>query len=123
MIGASDQSITACVDYDSKKFILSGIYGSNEGMDRRLLWRHLECIYNSGLTVPWLLAGDFNIIANASERHPFNDTQAINADMRDFEELRNHILVYDHAYTGAEFTWTNKHQDGFIARKLDKSTY
>ena len=73
-------------------------------MDRRLLWRHLESIYNSGLTKPWLLAGDFNIIASASESHPFNATQAITADMKDFEELRNHILVYDHAYTGAEFT-------------------
>ena len=89
-------------------------------MDKRLLWRHLESIYNSGLTKPWLLAGDFNIIASASESHPFNATQAIIADIRDFEELRNHILVYDHAYNGAEFTWTNKHQDGFIARKLDR---
>ena len=42
LIGVFDQSITTCVDYDSKQFILCGIYGSNEGMDKRLFWRHLE---------------------------------------------------------------------------------
>ena len=40
--------------------------------------------------------------------------------MKEFAEVRNHISVYDHAYNGALFTWTNKHQEGFIARKLDR---
>ena len=54
LISATDQSITSWVDYDSKKFVLTAIYGSNEGEDRKLLWRHLESI---GLTEPWILAG------------------------------------------------------------------
>ena len=40
--------------------------------------------------------------------------------MRDLEEVKRHILVYDHAFTGAMFTWTNKHQNGLIVRKLDR---
>ena len=89
-------------------------------MDRKKLWRHLESIYIEGYTEPWMLAGDYNIIATAEESCPFNATSGINGDMRDFEEVRRYILVYDHAFTGEMFTWTNKHQDGLIARKLDR---
>ena len=120
LISTSDQSITSMIEYDTKKFILSGIYGCNEGVDRKKLWRHLESIYNEGYTEPWMLAGDYNVIATAEESCPFNANFGINADMRDFVEVRRYILVYDHAFTGTMFTWTNKHQDGFIARKLDR---
>ena len=63
---------------------------------------------------------DFNIIFDSSKSHPFIATFAINGEIRDFAEARDHISVYDHAYTRALFTWTNKHQAGFIARKLDR---
>ena len=68
---------------------------------------------------PWFLAGDFNIIADTSESSPFNASYAINNDMRDFEDVRNNISVYDHVFVGPLFTWTNKHQQGFMARKLE----
>ena len=41
LIGMSDQSITGCVENDSKKFIFSSIYGCNEEKDMKRLWSHL----------------------------------------------------------------------------------
>ena len=40
--------------------------------------------------------------------------------MKEFNEVRNIISVFDHVASGPLFTWTNKHQEGFIARKLDR---
>ena len=120
LIEAIDQSKTSWVEFNSKKFILNVIYGYNEGYDRKKLWTHLRSIHNSVSNGPWLLAGDFNIIADTSESSPFNSFYATSNDMRDFEDVRNNIFVYDHAFISPLFTWTNKHQKGFMARKLDR---
>ena len=88
------------MEFSTKKFILSVTYGCNEGGDRKRLWSHLISVYKSGMNEPWLLASDFNIIARSSESSPFNASQAISNDMKDFEDARNHIFVYDHAFSG-----------------------
>ena len=44
----------------------------------------------------------------------------INFDMKEFNEVRNRISVFYLVASGPLFTWTNKHQEGFIARKLDR---
>ena len=30
------------------------------------------------------------------------------------------LSIFDHAFTGPMLTWSNRHLDGFIARKLDR---
>ena len=97
------------MEFSIKKFIFNAIYGRNDGGDRKRLWSHLISIYKIGMNEPWLLAGDFNIITSSSESSSFNASQAISNDMKDFEGARNHISVYDHAFSGPVFTWTNKH--------------
>ena len=42
LIGTIDQNITSMIEYATKKFILSRIYGCNEIVDRKKLWRHLD---------------------------------------------------------------------------------
>ena len=44
LIASNDQSITVNVEYDSKRFFFTAIYGCNEGMERRRLWSHLDSI-------------------------------------------------------------------------------
>ena len=56
LIEAIDQSKTSWVEFNSKKFILSAIYGYNEGCDRKRLWTHLRFIHNSISNGPWLIA-------------------------------------------------------------------
>ena len=43
----------------------------------------------------------------------------ITFDMKDFIEARRLIFVFNHVYFSPLFTWSNKHQKGFLARKLD----
>ena len=66
-IVATDQSITVNIQYGTQTFTFSAIYGCNEGVDRRRLWRHLGNLHDSCLDVPWLLVGDFNITMDSSE--------------------------------------------------------
>ena len=66
-----------------------------------------------------MTSGRFQYHCRYFESSPFNASYAISNDMRDFENVRNNISVYNHAFIGPLFTWTNKHQEGFMARKLD----
>ena len=121
LIGMSDQSITFCVENDLKKFIFSSIYGYNEGRDRRRLWSHLHSLQNSFLQEPWVLAGDFNVIAHLEESSKLHGSHVVTADMREFVEARDKLLVFNHAFQGLNFTWSNKHHPSdFLAKKLDR---
>ena len=69
---------------------------------------------------PWLLAGDFNVLAHPSKSNRFDGSQLPNRDIKEFTECLQELAVFDHAYEGPMFTWTNCQEEGFIARKLDR---
>ncbi|XVE88838.1 hypothetical protein DITRI_Ditri19aG0100900 [Diplodiscus trichospermus] len=120
LIDLSNQSIIGIVDYNSQKFYLSVIDACNDGTDRKNLWKH-QCRINQTIqNDPWMLAGDFNVTTQPTKSSNYDGSQAITADIRDFIELRNHISIFDHLSTGPLFTWSNKQQEGFLARKLDR---
>ena len=114
----TDQSITCRIQQDHKTFYFSAIYGCNEGLDRRRLWSHLLSLQNSFVGEPWLLSGDFNIIAHPSKSFP--KPQGVSSEMREFTDAMIQLSIFDHVYTGLIFTWTNHQPDGFLARKLDR---
>ncbi|KAK8628403.1 hypothetical protein V6N13_064110 [Hibiscus sabdariffa] len=59
--------------------------------------------------------GDFNIYLHANESSDRDKLGAyFTSDMRQFEEC-----IEDHPYCGPFFTWTNKQNIIFLARKLD----
>ena len=67
LVVITDQSITCRIQDESKVFYFSAIYGCNKGLERRRLWNHLVSIQSTLSGDLWLLYGDFNVIANASE--------------------------------------------------------
>ena len=103
---------------DAQQFYFSAVYGSNDGVERRRLWSHLYSLNTIMSAEPWLIAGDFNVILHPSESS--NDHQGFTSDMRDFMESKVKISVFDHAFSGPLFTWSNHQLDGFLARKLDR---
>ena len=119
LVASTDQSITYRIEVDSKVFFFSAIYRCNEGTVKRRLWDHLVLIHSRLSQEPWLLSGDFNIITNTSESYQVS--QIISNDMRDFMDAMLKISVFDHVFTGPILTWTNRQEDGFIARKLDQA--
>lgn len=50
-----------------EKFHCSFVYGASDKKGRKELFDHLGCI-KQHVTVPWLVMGDFNCIANIEER-------------------------------------------------------
>ncbi|XP_038990688.1 uncharacterized protein LOC120113688 [Hibiscus syriacus] len=43
-----------------------------------------------------------------------------NDDMRDFQDVLSDIDLFDHPYFGPTISWSNKQQNSFLARKLDR---
>ena len=112
------QCITCSVTIASKQFHLNFIYGYNKGTARRNLWSHLSSLHGSLSQYPWMLAGDFNVIALPSESSNYNGSQGITLDTREFQDSINQLVVFDHPFNGPLFIWSN-HQ-GFHAKKLDR---
>ena len=67
-----------------------------------------------------MMAGDFNVIADPVESSNSADTFVTNTDIREFMDCCIRLSMFDHVSTGPTFTWTNKHLDGFITKKLDR---
>ncbi|XVE66266.1 hypothetical protein DITRI_Ditri08aG0066900 [Diplodiscus trichospermus] len=93
MIAITDQSMTSFVEIENNKFLFSTVYGSNDG--------------------------DFNVSIHPDESLNFYDGQSITMDMQDFIDYKTQIVVFDHAAVGILFIWSNKFQEGFLAKKLD----
>ena len=118
LVASTDQCITCLVASDSQLFYLSAIYGSNDRVDRRELWSHLFSLHGSLAQKPWSLASDFNVIAHPSKSS--NYTQVQSSDVKDFTKCIQQLAIFDHAYNGSLFTWSNRQKEGFNARKLDR---
>ncbi|XP_038999986.1 uncharacterized protein LOC120125690 [Hibiscus syriacus] len=68
---------------------------------------------------PWLFGGNFNVILNPKE-----SSTPVNASLMtgifEFQHCVEEMGLSDHSFIGPLFTWSNKHQDNFLARKLDR---
>ena len=87
-------------------------------MNRRALWSDLEAFQNSIGDSPWLLAGDFNVIKDPSEKL---GNMILNSYEQEFLACTESIGVEDHPAVGCYYTWTNRREDGvFVMKKLDR---
>ena len=103
-----DQCISCSFSNVSHNFVLSAIYGSNDGMDRRRLWNHLSTVKGVVSNRAWLLVGDFNVSGHLSESSNFDGSQVPTTDIRDFTDCMQNLAVLDHTFTGPLFTWSNR---------------
>ncbi|XVE85117.1 hypothetical protein DITRI_Ditri17bG0066100 [Diplodiscus trichospermus] len=119
IIVKTEQSITAAIEFNSNIFYISAIYSSNDGRERTRLWEHLVSLNNTFQDKAWMLAGDFNVTLNPDESSTYDGSQGVTMDMKEFRDCTSQISVFDHCFSGNYYTWTNKHQVDFLARKLD----
>ena len=102
--------------------IITSVYAYNLIAERVDLWAELINL-QQGLSLdlrPWLVAGDFNQIANPSE-HSSASVQAISSDMIDFRDTLLQTGLFDLRYQGILNTWSNKQPADPIAKKLDRA--
>ncbi|XP_038996334.1 uncharacterized protein LOC120120892 [Hibiscus syriacus] len=116
-----DQSITVKCLSNNTYFIITAIYGSNSGSQRRSLWQHLKFLDSMYGSQPWILGGDFNTYLHHKESSdslllgPYSTT-----DMIDFQEIVQDLSLQDHPFFGPTFSWSNKQKETYLARKLDR---
>lgn len=105
VVGSSSQYITLGykerLDY-SKFFTF--IYASCSRDIRTSLFSDLTS-FGSGVTVPWIIGGDFNCICHMAKKiggQPYN----LDA-MMDFNAFTTATGLFDAGYIGSPYTWTN----------------
>ena len=76
LVDTMDQCITCKVTVGIQRFNLSVVYGSNEAVEKRRLWSHLLIAQNANAQYPWLITGDFNVIAYVSESSNSTSSQS-----------------------------------------------
>ena len=118
----NDQAIWCYITIlkDNSSFFCSAIYASNNQVDRRVLWSHLQLCASRVGSKPLFFMGDFNTTRFASEKNGGN----MNTDtvMEEFHECLFNLEIVDIPFLGPLFTWINRRAgDQFVARKLDRS--
>ncbi|KAE8681229.1 hypothetical protein F3Y22_tig00111338pilonHSYRG00418 [Hibiscus syriacus] len=93
---STSQSITVKCNFNNEQFIITTVYGNNNGLSRRFLWQHLRDLNISFGSLPWVLGGDFNIYLNPKENSDFEVLGPhYSSDMKDFHDSLNKDFYND----------------------------
>nr|GEX48568.1 hypothetical protein [Tanacetum cinerariifolium] len=122
IINRSSQTILCCVETIpiKIKFFCSIVYASNNGTERRRLWKELEDHKRFTRQHPWVLMGDFNVTLNIDEHSTGMSYRSM--DMQEFFEAVNKLEVEDICSSGFHYTWTKslKNPNCLTLKKLDR---
>lgn len=99
------------------------IYGRNTELERRSLWEDLSTMNSTSplRTTPWLLVGDLNQIASASEHYSIIPSSLPLRGMEDLQNCMSMNELVDLPSRGVFFTWSNHRPENPIIRKLDRA--
>ncbi|XP_062093651.1 uncharacterized protein LOC133799668 [Humulus lupulus] len=115
----SDQYVHVCVKEvkSNKLFCVTFVYGRNSIEGRLPLWVDLAEL--SFPAIPWLVAGDFNVVFEGTDRVGGRTITAL--EMEDAQKWRALGLVDELRSKGSHYTWTNKQaNEDIIYTKLDR---
>nr|XP_016466470.1 PREDICTED: uncharacterized protein LOC107789209 [Nicotiana tabacum] len=98
--------------------LLTVVYDYNEIEQRRALWDNLQLLSVS-ITVPWLIAGDFNEVLYLNDRLSCNPVSY--SDIQGFATCLQQTTLTNLHWKGDYYTWTNK-QPGVdrVSSRLDR---
>ena len=82
------------------------IYGSSWQSKRTGLWKELQNIQHSQDGIPWVAAGDFNVVRFSNEKIGGIDLSYNR--LREFNECMNLCSLTDIRSTEGIWTWNNK---------------
>ena len=98
---------------------MTGFYRAPETSRRDELWALLKVIRDRS-TLPWLVIGDFNELANDSEKE--GGSSRPRRQMKNFTNTLNWCGLCDMGFVGPRFTWLYQSVDGGqIRERLDKA--
>lgn len=107
----------------SESFSAAFVYARNTREERLSLWgKILEFAQSSTLRdSPLVVLGDFNQVLSASEIYPISSAEICAQGIQDFSDYISESAIFDLAFRGCPFTWTNKSLTNPKARKLDRA--
>jgi hypothetical protein len=104
---------------DGAGWRITGFYGNPETALRYRSWallRRLQVVSDR----PWMLLGDFNEIVALDEK--FGREDRCLRQMAGFRDVLTDCSLLDLGFIGAEFTWSNRREDGELVRvRLDRA--
>ncbi|XP_058766533.1 uncharacterized protein LOC131640142 [Vicia villosa] len=102
------------------EWLFTAIYASPNDTKRRLIWDQLKNMA-SNIHLPWLLAGDFNNIAFASEKK--GGAQAYSRKCKVFRNNIEECSLMDLGACGPAYTWCGPifHRGQRIYERLDRA--
>ncbi|MDV3166622.1 MAG: hypothetical protein Q8807_03105 ['Waltheria sp.' little leaf phytoplasma] len=82
VLDMNDQCITMTLVKLGMGLVVSVVYGSNLGSERRRLWEFLRQVYGGMDACPWIVAGDFNVVASIEEssEHLLAEINSVRSD-------------------------------------------
>ncbi|XP_039023159.1 uncharacterized protein LOC120155749 [Hibiscus syriacus] len=107
-------------DISGHRVVITAIYSSNNSQSRRGLWDYLRSLESEIGHYSWVLGGDFNVIVDAQESSDYDLGSHSSADIEEFKDCLEDLEVQDHHFVGPLFTWSNKQDETYLARKLDR---
>ncbi|GJS13861.1 RNA-directed DNA polymerase, eukaryota, reverse transcriptase zinc-binding domain protein [Tanacetum coccineum] len=122
VINMSNQAILCCVETITNKikFYYSIVYASNNGIERRSLWKDLEDHKRFIGKHPWVLIGDFNATLNVEEHSVGMSHRSM--DMQEFHEIINKLEIEDICSSGFHYKGTKslKNPNCLVLKNLDR---
>lgn len=100
-----DQAITVKIYEQGKTAIIGSlVYVNCLKRLRRTLWDHLT-LMGQHTNSPWIITGDFNIIANILKKTGDRDSYIL--AIQEFQNFISHNGLLDAGYKGPQFIWCN----------------
>ncbi|XP_072058021.1 uncharacterized protein [Arachis hypogaea] len=107
-------------EFQREEWWLTAVYASPHENIRKELWEQLTQIGN-GMREPWMLIGDFNEIADPTEKK--GGSKSNSQECRRFKKRMNECKVMDLGFIGNKYTWKGAARDGLerVFKRLDRA--
>jgi exonuclease III len=97
---------------NNKTWTLTGVYGPQGNLERKMFIRELKQLSQSALP-QWLIMGDFNLLYQESDKN----SETIDRNMiHRFRRALNHMEVKEIQLSGRKFMWSNRHSNPTMSK-------
>lgn len=104
---------------DKEIYMITNVYGPQKLVDKLKLLTSLEELRKRYPDMPWILAGDFNMIKSLTEKK--GGTRILGRNSTVFQNFLNNMGLVDTETINGTFTWNNKTGGAsLVASKLDR---
>ncbi|KAK4271588.1 hypothetical protein QN277_020262 [Acacia crassicarpa] len=98
--------------------VVTFVYGPPIEGERREVWNILRRLA-SGISVSWLVLGDFNDLLSQSEKEGGNPRSM--RKILNFQGLLSDYNLLDLEFKGSKFTWCNKRGSSLVRERIDRA--